>query len=308
MGTWGSPTDREVDSVVKELLKHHPETVAAAESIYGSSRNNAEAFKQAIRHAMAEGGIRRTDGQKWGLNETVSGIFVEPPESRTASTNSAEKLKTGGEAVVTGPWNLALYPEPLVKSWVFLSPGAHMKVVEITEVKQGKWTHVILDDGQDGWLEGEPQAALTSQDGRIASFSYTDARVFFTTRHEAKSRVGFMLHWAQVLTDTNATSGGDLKQIILTTADMGDLELPLEMIRTINIDRSRNVPVEVSTRSKTYRGDFRKYHPTIVAKDLLVVTSPFVSVKDFRNEIDLESVEHVVLEATSAPIAAQAGR
>ena len=97
------------------------------------------------------------------------------------------------------------------------------------------------------------------------------------------------------------------KQIIFSTPDLGDLELPLEMIRKITIDRSRNPPVEVSTSSKTYGGDFRKYHPTIVAKNLLVVTKPFVSVKDFRNEIDLESVEHAVLEATSAPIAAQVG-
>src|ERR1017187_3450989 len=301
MPTWGTPTDREVDSVVKELVKHHPETVAAAESLYGSSRNNPEAFKQAIRHAMSEGGIRRTDGRKWGLDEAVSGVVVEPAGSRARSKVSQETVKVSGEAVVTGLWSLILHPEPLVKSSLFLSPGAHMKVVQLAEVKGAKWTRVILDDGQEGWLEGEPQQGPIGQDGRIAQFSYKDTRHFFITRHASTPQVGFVLHWARVLTDTNATSGGQLEQIIFSTSDIGDLTLPLELIQKITIDRKQNVPVEILTKAKTYRGDFRKHHPTIVAKNLLVVTRPFVSVRDFRNEIDLESVEHAILEATTAP-------
>jgi hypothetical protein len=160
---------------------------------------------------------------------------------------------------------------------------------------------VILDDGQEGWLEGEPQQGPIGQDGRIAQFSHQDTRHFFITRHASTPQVGFVLHWAQVLTDTNATSGGQLEQIIFSTSDMGDLTLPLELIQKITIDRKQNVPVEILTKTKTYRGDFRKYHPTIVAKNLLVVTRPFVAVRDFRNEIDLESVEHAILEATTAP-------
>lgn len=59
--------------------------------------------------------------------------------------------------------------------------------------------------------------------------------------------------------------------------------------------------MEILTKTKKYRGDLRKYQPTIVAKNLLVGTRPFVSVRDFRNEIDFESVEHAILEATTAP-------
>jgi hypothetical protein len=103
-----------------------------------------------------------------------------------------------------------------------------------------------------------------------------------------------LLHWAHIL-NTNATSGGQLEQIVFSTSEMGDLTLPLELIQKITIDRKQNVPVEILTQTKTYRGDFTKYHPTIVAKNLLVVTRPFVCVRDFRNEIDLEAVEHATL-------------
>jgi hypothetical protein len=91
---------------------------------------------------------------------------------------SQESGTVPGEAVVTGLWSLVLHPEPLVKSSLFLSPGAHMKVVELAEAKGAKWTRVILDDGQEGWLEGEPQQGPIGQDGRIAQFSYKDTRHF----------------------------------------------------------------------------------------------------------------------------------
>ena len=69
----------------------------------------------------------------------------------------------------------------------------------------------------------------------------------------------------------------------------------------IAIDRSKKLAVELSTEHKIYRGDFLKYHETYLAPTLLVVTNPFVCIRDYRDEIILDSIEHAVLEATNTP-------
>jgi hypothetical protein len=158
-----------------------------------------------------------------------------------------------------------------------------MKVVQVSDFGAGKWTRIILDDGRSGWLKGEPQPDLVAHNGMISQFSYKDARSFFITRNEPKPRIGILLHWANVGSD-NRAHGGDIKQIVFSDPDLGELTLPATLVKRIEIDRTRELPVELATTTSTYRDDFTK---SSHGKNLFVVTRPFVCVKDFRNEIDL---------------------
>ena len=222
MSTWGTPTEGELDSVLEELTGRHPDLVHAAESIYGVSHEDRSSFRQVIKHAMSEGGIRRADGQRWGLNQRAQGIFVEPKTTDRSSHPDKSPMEMSSEAVVTGCDSIPFYPEPFVQSYVFLSPGAHVKILDIKEKKKEKWTHIILDDGQEGWLKGEPQPADGS--GPTNRFAYQDTRAFFLTRREPTPRIGFLLHWAHVLTGKTQTSGGTLENINFVSSDWGTFQ------------------------------------------------------------------------------------
>src|ERR1035441_4538665 len=130
--TWGDPLESELDSVVDVLLQRYPESVGAAESLYGVSRTDRTAFGGAIRHAMQVGGIRRTDGRKWGIGGIVGDIEISPiardeVPQKTASTQSGPR-----QAVVTGVWALGFFAEPGVRTSQRVSPGAELSVLEVT--------------------------------------------------------------------------------------------------------------------------------------------------------------------------------
>lgn len=62
---WGTPTEDEVSAVLESLLKD-PKQLDALELLYGVSRENKTALREAVRKTMIEGGVRRLGGQKWG--------------------------------------------------------------------------------------------------------------------------------------------------------------------------------------------------------------------------------------------------
>lgn len=252
MSDWGTPTEGEVDGVLQELLKRHPESIQAAESIYGISKDNRSAFRESIRHAMSAGGIRRIDGARWGASEMFKGGVVISEKATMSITPEEEPITASKDAFVTGLWDLALHPEPQVSSNKRISPGAHMIVEETCEVDGKEWTRVTLDDGKTGWLEGAPEKDTTAKSGMISHFCSKDTRSFFITRDETKSRIGFILHWPYSGADHRG-SGGELTKIFFTTADEGQLVFPLNVIQRIEIDRKREVPVKLTTRTRSYK-------------------------------------------------------
>jgi hypothetical protein len=163
------------------------------------------------------------------------------------------------------------------------------------------WTNVRLDDGREGWVEGECREGIGDVGVRSSGntsrlyhiFGREDCRAFFLAGHESSPRRGFLLAAVGYSNDT-----GRLGQFWFTDKTWGEIVLKTQSIRHIEINRRKDgPPVLVKTDTREYRGDFGwpKQHPS--ANSLyLVVTTPFVCLGDLASEINLVKIEYAVLE------------
>jgi hypothetical protein len=244
---------------------------------------------------MQVGGIRRTDGRKWGIGGIVGDIEISPiardeVPQKTASTQSGPR-----QAVVTGVWALGFFAEPGVRTSQRVSPGAELSVLEVTSAGNEQWTHVRLADRREGWLTGVAGEAAVEQ-GRISQFSYQDTRVFFKVRAEGTERKGFLLHRVAVFDGVGHE--GSLDNLAFVDVDYGQLEIQATLIQRIEIDRSQSPPVRLKTSKKEYRGDFGYAQPESGLKytELLCITDAFVSVGRIFDQIDLRTVDKLLAE------------
>ncbi len=97
---WGMPTDIEIDSVLQFAL-NDSDLLAALKTLYGASADDPVALRRAIKSTMMAGGIRRTDGRKWGLQEPVGSLTDIGAESRPSRRSQIPLMSEEAVSVCT---------------------------------------------------------------------------------------------------------------------------------------------------------------------------------------------------------------
>lgn len=214
----------------------------------------------------------------------VSAISTE--ESREKEQLQCPNAPTAMAFVKDGV-QTPLYLEPGVESQLRISPGAALRILGESTYAGSQWSHVRCADGLEAWIR-DARKSITKQ----------DPRVFFRTEHESNPRFGFVLNEVTVVGDGSGYSGF-MRQVSLMDRNFGRVTIDLGRIRDIKINRrGADAPVKVITDQRTYQGEFIESGYCL----LLVVSRPFVRVRDVRNEIDLKTVDYACLRRIDAPL------